>query len=244
VKICGVTSPRDRELVVAAGADAVGVVCEVPVDTPRAVPPERTRKLIADTPPFVTATLVTMPADAAAGARLTERVGADAVQVHGLDAAAVADLADRTTAGVVAAAGADTSCEELADLAAAADAVHLDSTDEDGAGGTGHTHDWERARTRVADLDAPVVLAGGLDPDNVAAAIGTVRPYAVDVASGTEGSAGGDGRKDPERVRAFLARARAADADSSGSGTGADAHAGDGGPAPSVVDTGTGGTDR
>jgi len=216
VKVCGVTSPRDRELVVAAGADALGVVCGVPVETPREVSLERARELLAGTPPFVTATLVTMPGDAAAGARLIEQVRADAVQVHGLGAEAIADLRDRTAATVVAAADAGTPREELTVLADAADAVHLDSTDEAGAGGTGRTHDWERARELVASIDAPVALAGGLTPDNVATAVRTVGPYAVDAASGTEPGADADvdhsaGQKDADRVRTFVARATAAD---------------------------------
>jgi phosphoribosylanthranilate isomerase len=72
---------------------------------------------------------------------------------------------------------------------------------ESGAGGTGETHDWERSRELVESLSSPVVLAGGLTPDNVAEAVETVRPFAVDVASGVEAD---PGRKDPEAVAAFV----------------------------------------
>jgi phosphoribosylanthranilate isomerase len=77
----------------------------------------------------------------------------------------------------------------------------VDSIDEDGGGGTGRTHDWEQTRERVADLDTPVVLAGGLTPDNVAEAVATVDPFAVDVATGVERSGG---VKDHDAVRAFV----------------------------------------
>jgi len=206
VKVCGVTTAGDREAVVAAGADALGVVCDVSVDTPREVDPERARELVAGAPPFVTTTLVTMPADAEAGRRLVERVGADAVQIHGLDPDGIERLREQSGRTVIAAVDAATGREDLAAFAAAADAVHLDSTD---AGGTGRTHDWERARDLTAALPAPVVLAGGLDPENVTRAVRTVGPYAVDAASGTEREDAGDDRgwKDPDRVRAFVERA-------------------------------------
>jgi phosphoribosylanthranilate isomerase len=94
--------------------------------------------------------------------------------------------------------------DDVAALDGHADALLVDSTDESGAGGTGETHDWERAAALVEDLDTPVVLAGGLAPANVGRAVRTVRPYAVDVASGVER----DGAVDPERVRSFVAAAR------------------------------------
>jgi phosphoribosylanthranilate isomerase len=85
-----------------------------------------------------------------------------------------------------------------------ANAVLVDSTDEDGAGGTGETHDWERTRDIRAGIETPLILAGGLTPENVAEAVETVDPFGVDTASGVE-RAGGE--KDHDAVAAFVDRA-------------------------------------
>jgi phosphoribosylanthranilate isomerase len=92
------------------------------------------------------------------------------------------------------------------DLDTVADALVVDSLDEAGAGGTGETHDWAATRELVTSLASPIVLAGGLTPDNVAAAVEAVDPYAVDVAGGVEDR---PGRTDPEAVTAFVRAAGA-----------------------------------
>jgi len=202
VKVCGVTRDADREAVVAAGADAVGVITGVPVDTPREVASERAAELVAGVPPLVTSVLVTMPDSVQAAVALQREVAADAVQVHAtLPPETVGGLRARVDASVVAAVDAD---DDLADYAEAADALLVDSTDERGGGGTGETVDWARTGERVADLDVPVVLAGGLTPENVAEAVETVEPFAVDTATGVEREGG---LKDHDAVRAFVAAA-------------------------------------
>jgi phosphoribosylanthranilate isomerase len=202
VKICGVTREADREAVVAAGADAVGVIADVPVDTPREVTAERAGDLVAGVPPLVTSVLVTMPASVQDAVVLQREVAADALQVHAtLPPEKVGGLGARVDASVVAAVDVD---DDLAGYAAVADALLVDSTDEQGGGGTGEPVDWERTRKRVADLEVPVVLAGGLTPDNVAAAIETVEPFAVDTATGVEREGG---VKDHDAVRAFVGAA-------------------------------------
>ncbi len=199
VKVCGVTRGADREAVVAAGADAIGVIVDVPVDTPREIPAERAADLVAGVPPLVTSVLVTMPDSVQGAVALQREVAADAVQVHAtLRPETVAGLRARLDAGVVAAVDAD---DDLAGYAEAADALLVDSIDNQGGGGTGETVDWERTRERVAGLDVPVVLAGGLTPENVAEAIGTVDPFAVDTATGVEREGG---VKDHDAVRAFV----------------------------------------
>lgn len=203
-KVCGVTQADDRDAVVAAGADAVGVIADVPVDTPRAVDRERAADLLAGVPPFVTGVLVTMTDTVEAAVDRVRAVEPDAVQVHdGLDPAELGALRRRVAVDVLAAVEPDPAV--AAAYAEVADAVLVDSVDAEGAGGTGHTHDWERTREIVADMDAPVVLAGGLDPDNVAAAVATVRPFGVDVASGVEASGG---VKDHDAVERFVEAAR------------------------------------
>ncbi|WP_276258158.1 phosphoribosylanthranilate isomerase [Haloglomus litoreum] len=199
-KICGITREADLRTAVAAGADAVGVITDVTVESPRAVTVDRARDLLDAVPPFVTGTLVTMPENAEAAVRLVERLEPDAVQVHGLAPDRVAALRVRASVPVLPAVDA-TDARRYAD---AADALVVDSLDDEGGGGTGETHDWERTRDLVTELDVPVVLAGGLTPDNVATAVRTVRPFAVDVASGVEREGG---VKDAEAVRAFVRHA-------------------------------------
>jgi phosphoribosylanthranilate isomerase len=207
VKVCGVTNAEDRDVAVTAGADAVGLIAGVTVETPREITLEEARNLARGVPPLVSAVLVTMPGDPATAHERVTQVRPDAVQVHGLDPDEVADLADTLDAAdgpdasVVAAVDAGTGESTLRAYADAADALLVDSVDEAGGGGTGRTHDWERTRERVDTLNVPVVLAGGLTPDNVAAAVATVDPFAVDVATGVERSGG---LKDHDAVRAFV----------------------------------------
>lgn len=206
VKVCGVTNADDRDAVVAAGADAVGVISGVSVDTPREVDQQTAVELVAGVPPLATSVLVTMPEAVQEAVRLVDAVRPDVVQVHaGLDPEELGALGRRVDAKVVAAVDAEQS--DVAQFAEQADALLVDSVDADGGGGTGETHDWNRTRELVADLDVPVILAGGLTPDNVAEAVEAVDPFAVDVASGVESEGG---VKDHEAVERFVARARAA----------------------------------
>lgn len=203
VKICGVTGSEDRDAVVAAGADAVGVIHGVPVDTPREVDEATAADLVDGVPPLVTSVLVTMPTTVQEAVTRVDAVEPDAVQVHdGLSPAELGALDSRITQSIVAVVGAD--APDIDDYAAHADALLVDSVDADGGGGTGETHDWERTRDLVDSLDVPVVLAGGLTPENVASAIETVDPFAVDVASGVESEGG---RKDHDAVERFVRNA-------------------------------------
>ena len=203
-KICGLVRENDLDCAVAAGADMVGFVCGVPIETPRELASDRAAALVERVPEEVTSVLVTMPETPAEGVELAERVDPDAIQVHGYSPDEVAALADRTDARALA--GVDAADDDPDRYAEIADALVLDSTDDQGAGGTGETHDWERARAVVADLDVPVLLAGGLTPENVADAVRTVEPFGVDVSSGTERAGG---VKDHAAIRQFVERATA-----------------------------------
>lgn len=204
VKICGQTREEDVKASVAAGADAVGVIVDVPVDTPREVDRARATELLEVVPPFVTGVLVTMQEHAADVRDLIEDVHPDAVQVHGgLALGEMEDLVRTTTIPVLAATDVE-SRDEIDELADVVDALLLDSRDENGGGGTGRTHDWAAARDISRSVDVPVALAGGLTPENVETAIETVDPFAVDVATGVESNGG---RKDHRALETFMNRA-------------------------------------
>lgn len=198
VKVCGVTNRDDLETVIDAGVDAVGLIVDVSVDTPREISAKRAVELARATPPFVTTVLVTMPKTPEATVELASRVQSDVVQIHGgLTSGDLAFLSAKVHGDVVKAVSpADASTYDTV-----ADALLVDSLDDEGAGGTGETHDWDRTRELVESLDSPVVLAGGLTPENVGDAVEHVRPFAVDVASGVERE---PGRKDPAAVTAFV----------------------------------------
>ena len=206
VKICGITNAEDRDAAVTAGADAIGVISGVTVDTPREVDSETAVDLVAGVPPLVTSVLVTMGEAVQPIARRVETVRPDVVQVHdGLTSSELGALRRRVDAKVLAVV--DAEHDELQGYADAADALLVDSVDAEGGGGTGETHDWERTRDIVDTLDAPVVLAGGLTPENVAEAVETVRPFGVDVASGVEAEGG---VKDHDAVGRFVGQAKQA----------------------------------
>lgn len=202
IKICGVTNTEDRDLVVDSGADAIGFVSDVSIDTPREVAPETAATLAGSLPPFVSSVLVTMPEGIHDALSLVERVCPDTIQVHGLAPDAIDTLASETDASVSVVSA--VTAADAPRYETVADALLIDSLDENGAGGTGLTHDWDRTRDLVAELDAPVMLAGGLTPENVSRAVEVVRPYAVDVASGVESSGG---KKDPDAVQSFVEQA-------------------------------------
>lgn len=199
-KICSITTEADRDAAVAAGADALGFIVDVPVDTPRELDPATAADLIAGVPPFVTSVLVTMPDDLAAARTLLAETGADAIQLH--TDHPPADFAAFESPSVLKRIPAEV--EAARTYAPVVDALVVDAISETGAGGTGHTVDRSAARAVCDAVDVPVVLAGGLDPDNVADAIGAVQPFAVDVSSGVEET---EGRKDHRAVAEFIAAA-------------------------------------
>jgi phosphoribosylanthranilate isomerase len=208
VKICGNRSPE--EVGYAEGADAVGAVVESP-DSARNLPHDRARDVLAAAPEGTGAVAVTVAREPDRLGRIAEAVEPDVLQLHaGAEAATLADLA-RSHPRLALWIGTDPQ-EGVPDVPIGedgpVDAVVVDARTADGYGGTGRAPDWEEARALRERLHpVPTILAGGLRPDNVAQAIEAVGPAGVDVASGVET----DGRKDPDHVRDFIARARDAE---------------------------------
>jgi len=208
VKICGLTREEDLAVAVSAGADAVGFLVGVP-SSPRNLSLERAKTLLNKVPVFVDSVVVTPPKSVEWLLEVCEKLQPSAVQIHGkeqIDASKIRENTKSTrlikTVYVTQDAVKDSVIEDLKTF----DAVLLDSFVKGQYGGTGKVHDWKLSK-RIKDLVAPVpvILAGGLKPENVTEAILAVKPYAVDVASGVEAS---PGVKDHEKVRAFVENAK------------------------------------
>lgn len=198
VKICGVTTPEDALLAATAGADAVGLNFHLP--SPRAIDLAMATAIAQALPPFVAKVGVFVDPDARGVKAAVAAAALDCLQFHGNEPAEFCGsfgMPYIKAAGV----GAGFDFDALRRRHPQASAFLLDAFDPERIGGTGRAFDW-RAWPRS---DRPLILAGGLDADNVAAAIAATRPYAVDVASGVEGAA--KGRKDPRRMARFMAAA-------------------------------------
>lgn len=200
IKICGITNLEDALLAAELGADALGFIFYPP--SPRKVAPEEARAIIGQLPPFVSTVGVFVDEDAALVNKLAARLGLDWVQLHGQESPEYCRTLERRV--IKGFRIKDNS--SLADLAAyrgAAQALLLDTYKKGKTGGTGETFDWRLANE--ARPYGPIILAGGLTPENVAQAIATARPQAVDVASVVEVA---PGKKDPEKLRKFFAAIR------------------------------------
>lgn len=208
IKICGITSPDDARMVAAAGADAIGLVFHA--RSPRHLEISRAREIVAELPAFVAATALFVDAEAATVEKVLAEVPVDLLQFHGREEPAYCNaFGRRYIKAIRMQPGLDARSAMLRYPHACG--ILLDSYSDVHAGGTGTSFDWKRVPD---DTLVPIVLAGGLRPENVADAVRRVRPHAVDVSSGVESA---PGRKDPERVRRFIEAVRAGE-----NGTGLD----------------------
>jgi phosphoribosylanthranilate isomerase len=195
VKICGLTRPEDARVAVALGADAIGLVFYPP--SPRAVTPERAAEVVAGLPPFVTVVGLFVNAGRERIAEVLGRVRVDLLQFHGDESPGDCDGHGRPWIRAVRMRrGLDPAVERR--RFAGASALLLDAYVQGVPGGTGSRFDWERI---PRDMAGGIILAGGLEPDNVAQAVRNVRPYAVDVSGGVELA---EGIKDPDKIEAFM----------------------------------------
>lgn len=209
IKICGITREEDARAAAAAGADALGLNFYAP--SPRSIDAELARRIVAAVPPFVTIVALFVDEPAAGVRRILERVSVDVLQFHGDEAPAFCAQFERPWMKAVRMRDGVDLHREGAEYGAARGLL-LDSWREGVPGGTGETFDWARVGP---GLGVPVVLAGGLNPANVGAAIEQVRPAAVDVAGGVESA---PGRKDATKMKQFIRAVRAADRAVDGAG--------------------------
>lgn len=223
--MCGITREEDVAMCAGAGAHALGFVVEYPQPTPWTLTRERAAELMRTVPPFVNRVAV-VGGDASTILEICAATRPDLVQLHGDEPESVveqvAEGLDGTGVRMIKAvripaghyeSGAESSAlhrsvTEVAMrfLEAGADGILLDSKTSDRPAGTGRTFEWGIAR-HAADQIGPLILAGGLTPENVRRAVDEVRPYAVDVITSLEDVRH---RKVEERVRAFVRAVRAA----------------------------------
>ncbi len=211
IKVCGIRSEADLRAAVDAGADAVGFLVGLHYVTNDVIDADTAAALAEATPPYVTRVLVTHRTDASIVAELVKEIPCEVLQLHGdfpVDRIPELRLAlpRRVRVHRVVHVVGPEAVPFAAECAKVADAIHLDTRTEDRLGGTGLVHDWKLSMRIVKWIRRPVVLSGGLDPANVAEAIRTVRPWAVDANSGLENA---DGDKDPDKLRAFVKAVRA-----------------------------------
>ncbi len=207
VKICGVTNVADALECARLGADAVGVITEVPVDSPRKMSAGEVRRIFEALPTRVECFTVVMPKSLDAAIRLYEATNPDVVQLHGKEPVSLVEALKSKLPCKVAKAihvRDGSAIEEALEYSRHCDYLLLDTPSKMG-GGSGVTHDWEVSKKIVEEAGIPVILSGGLNPLNVGGAIKMVKPYYVDASSGVESK---PGVKDTEKVRKFIENAK------------------------------------
>ena len=199
VKICGFTNSKNARDAAIAGVDAIGLVFYD--KSPRNVDIQRAREIVAALPPFINRVGLFVNANPSFIDEVLCEVPLDTLQFHGDEE--VVDCTQyqmpfikslRVTS--------KTNLDQIAEHFSDASALLLDSYNPNSYGGTGEIFDWSLARVKI---DLPIILAGGLNSDNVSEAISQVNPYAVDASSGVESS---PGMKDIDKILAFIQSVR------------------------------------
>jgi phosphoribosylanthranilate isomerase len=214
IKICGITRVTDAHAVANAGADAIGLVFWP--GTPRVVAPERARAIVAAMPPYLCVVALFVDATAAEVRATLDAVPIDVLQFHGTETPEFCRAFGRRYVKAIAVREGVDLLESSSSYGDAAGVLFDAFREGDLPGGTGSAFDWSRLSRDVRSrIGVPVILSGGLDPDNVARAVRTVAPWGVDVSSGVEErDAQGKprrGLKDATRIQAFVQGVRSAD---------------------------------
>ena len=202
IKVCGITNPAEALAIVALGVDALGFIFVR--SSPRLVEADTVRAIVNSLPPFVDAVGVFMDQERAEVNDMATYCGLTMIQLHGHE---TPDYCRAMVRPVLKAFR--VRKEALPDLAAYHPSIKgylLDTYRPGQAGGTGETFNW--GLVQQLNMPGPLVLAGGLTPDNIGLAIQQTRPFAVDVNSGVESSSG---RKDPNLVRRLVLEVQKAD---------------------------------
>lgn len=212
VQIAGISTLDDALACERAGADAIGFTIGLPTGPHNGLDEAGAAAIIRRLPPFITPVLITYRVTAAEVVPMCRAMGVSQVQLHAPADPAELEKMRAAIPGLKLILAVNVTGPEALDLAreraARADALILDTYDPATGrhGATGKTHDWSLSARIVEAVGVPVILAGGLTPANVAAAIRRVRPWGVDVHTGVERP---DGTTDHDLVRAFVAVAHA-----------------------------------
>ena len=204
VKICGVRSVDEAQAAIDLGADALGF--NFWPRSPRYISPKDARDVIAELPPVAAFIGVFVDEESERIIDIASRVGLSGVQLHGDESPEFCRSLGSVKIIKALRVGRDFDANLISDYGASA--ILLDARIEGNYGGTGHSFDWEVAI--AAKQFAPIILAGGLTAGNVGDAIKRVHPLAIDVCSGVESE---PGRKDIEKMRAFMSAVMAANAE-------------------------------
>ena len=199
IKICGITREADAHLAASLGADALGFVL---AESPRRIAPEMVRKICMSLPPFVTTVGVFVDTDMESVRQIATFCGLDWVQLHGNESPDYCRALAFKLLKAIRVKGRQ-SIEAAAAYKDCVKGFLLDSFVKGQHGGTGKSFDWDLAKE--VKKYGPVILSGGLGPENVKEAIRVVKPYGVDVSSGVESA---PGVKDHEKMRRFVKEAR------------------------------------
>lgn len=197
IKVCGITSVADAQMVAQAGADAIGLVFYE--KSPRHLDIQQAAEICQSLPPFVTSVGLFLNAKENYVREVLAEVKLDLLQFHGTESVEYCRSFERPY--IKALGMKDKAASEFRALAAPytdALGILVDSHETGAAGGTGHTFDWTQV---PQDYEKPIILAGGLKPENVARAIQATNVYAVDVSSGVEAH---PGIKDAAKIKAFM----------------------------------------
>lgn len=199
VKICGITHPEDARLALEAGADALGMVFYEA--SPRHVDISRAREIAAAAGPFVTLVGLFVDAEPAKVREVLAQVPLQLLQFHGDENPAHCEAFERPYIKAIRMRpGLD--LKALMNQHTEARGFLLDAYRRGVPGGTGETFDWQRV---PRDAERPIILAGGLNSDNIVGAIAATEPYGVDVSGGVEAS---PGRKDAYKLKMFIHNAK------------------------------------
>jgi phosphoribosylanthranilate isomerase len=208
VKICGVTNTEDAHLVVDSGADMLGMIVDVPVETPRKIRIDDAEEISKEIGDAIDIVVVLCPGSVEEVENVVRRIEPFGVQLHGFESNAFLKSVHEALPDV-----------KLIKTVHVAEngTIHGGMPEEDYVnfilldtfsaqiGGTGKTHSWDTSKEMVEQSTVSVILSGGLKPENVEEAVKEVNPYGVDVASGVESSGG---RKSKEKVFQFVRNAR------------------------------------
>ena len=214
IKICGITRIADARDAAAAGADAIGLVFWP--GTPRVVAPARAREIVAALPAYVSVVALFVDPTADEVRATLDAVPIDLLQFHGREPPEFCRAFGRRYVKAIPVKDDVDLLESSSSYGDAAGVLFDAFREGDLPGGTGRVFDWARLSSAVRSrIGVPVILSGGLDPDNVARAVRAVLPWGVDVSSGVEErdarGAPRRGWKDAARIRAFVQGVRSAD---------------------------------